>query len=296
MRRLFVCLLLMVAACRAQNPAGAQVSPDLQKRIERQVRATFNYPPYVDVTVGQRKPSTDFSGFDEIAVQLSFRGQSQNKQFLVSRDDKVLISTVKMDLTRDPQAEMMAKINIEGRPVRGNKQARVTVVVFDDFQCPYCTRMHQSIVEVLKTYGDRIKVIYKDYPLFEIHPWAERAALDSNCLARQSEGAYWDFADTVHFNPGQIKGDNRPLEGQLAELDRITIDAGKRHAVNAETLQKCISTQSSRTELTASVKEAEAVGVEATPAVIIDGMKIDGAIPVEQLKMILDKELKALGQ
>ena len=295
MRRIFVCLLLLVAGCRAQGPASAALPSDLQQKIERQVRVTFSYPPYVDIAVGERKPSQDFAGFDEVKVTASFRGQSNTKLMLISKDNKTLIAATKMDLTHDPQAEMMAKIDLTGRPVRGNKQAKLTMVVYDDFQCPYCSRMHQSINEVLKTYGDRIKVIYKDYPLFEIHPWAERAALDSNCLARQSEGAYWDFADFVHANPQQIKGDKRPLEGQLAELDRVTMDIGKRHSANEADLKKCVDTQATRGDLGASVKEAESLGVEATPAVIIDGMKMDGALPTEELKLILDKELKSLG-
>ncbi len=90
--------------------------------------------------------------------------------------------------------------------------------------------MHQTLNDVLKSYGDRIKLVYKDYPLFEIHPWAERAALDSGCLAKQSEGAYWEFADYVHANPQQIKGEKRALPGQIAELDKITFDIGKKHS------------------------------------------------------------------
>ena len=97
-------------------------------------------------------------------VKLSYGGQTQTRELLLSKDGKTLLSVMKMDLTRDPQAEMMAKIDLQGRPVRGNKDAKVTVVVYDDFQCPYCSRMHQTLNEVLKSYGDRIKVVYKDYP------------------------------------------------------------------------------------------------------------------------------------
>ncbi len=129
----------------------------------------------------------------------------------------------------------MAKIDLNGRPVRGNKDAKVTVVVYDDFQCPYCSRLHQTLNDVLKTYGDQIKVVYKDFPLLEIHPWAERAAIDSGCLAKQSAGAYWDFADYVHANGHQIQGEKRPVDAQLSELDRITMDVGKRHSADVAT-------------------------------------------------------------
>jgi protein-disulfide isomerase len=154
--------------------------------------------------------------------------------------------------------------------------------------------MHQTLIDVLKSYGDRIKVVYKDYPLFEIHPWAERAAIDSGCLAKQSAGAYWDFVDTVHANGRQIQGEQRALNVQIAELDRITRDVGKRHATDTAALDGCINAQS-KTDLKASVKEAAEVGVESTPAVFINGMKMDGALPEDEFKLVLDRELKNVG-
>jgi protein-disulfide isomerase len=290
MRRLFLCVLLLAVGCRAQNPNSAE----LNQKIEKQVRATFGVPPYVDVTVGERTPSTEFAGYDHLVVKFSYEGQSQTRELLLNKDDKTLLSVLKMDLTRDPLAEVMAKIDLTGRPVRGNKDAKVTMVVYDDFQCPYCSRLHQTLNDLLKSYGDRIKVVYKDYPLVEIHPWAERAAIDSGCLAKQSEGAYWDFADYVHANGRQIQGEKRPLEMQLAEVDRITMDVGKRHSADAAALESCVKTQSN-TDLKASLKEASGMGVEATPAIFIDGMKLEGAVPEEELKLVLDKELKNVG-
>jgi protein-disulfide isomerase len=290
MRRLFLCVLLLAVGCRAQSPNGAE----LNRKIEKQVRATFNLPPFVEVSPGERKQSTDFPGYDEMSVNISYNGQSQTRELLISKDGKTLISIIKMDLTRDPLAEVMAKIDQKGRPVRGNKDAKVTVVVYDDFECPYCSRMHQTLLDVLKIYGDRIRIVYKDYPLVQIHPWAERAAIDSGCLAKQSDSAYWDFADYVHANGKQIQGEKRPVNVQLAELDRITLDMGKRHSANAATLESCVKEQS-KTDLNASVKEAEALGVEATPALFIDGMKMDGAVPESELRLVLDKELKSVG-
>jgi len=136
--------------------------------------------------------------------------------------------------------------------------------------------------------------VYKDYPLVQIHPWAERAAIDSGCLAKQSDGAYWDFADYVHANGRQIQGEKRAKDVQIAEVDRITLDTGKRHSANVAALESCVKEQT-KTDLNASVKEAEAVGVEATPALFINGVKMDGAVPAEELKLVLDKELKLVG-
>jgi protein-disulfide isomerase len=290
MRRLFLCVMLLAVGCRAQSPA----SPELERSIDKQVHATFNLPPYVGVTVVERKPSDQFPGYDKLTVVLAAGEQSQKQEFLLSKDGKTLISMRKMDLTRDPQAEMMAKIDLHGRPVRGNPNAKVTVVVYDDFQCPYCSHMHQTLIDVLKTYGDRIKVVYKDFPLKEIHPWAERAAIDSECLAKQNGAAYWDFADYVHANGREIQGEKRPVNLQQAELDRIAMEAGKRHSADGAALASCVKAQP-KTDLDASEKEAEGLGVEATPALIINGMKMDGAVPEDELRMVLNKALKDAG-
>lgn len=292
MKKLFALTVLLALGCSAQQPAATQ---DLNRRIERQIRSTFKVPGYVDLQVGPKTSGSDIPGYDKIAVTFS-RGESkQTHDFLVSSDGKKLLSVTTMPLDKDPYAETMAKIDTTGRPFRGAKDAKVTVVVYDDFQCPFCTRMHTTLFnDVMKSYGDRVKVIYKDYPLFEIHPWAGRAAVDSGCLADQSMGAYWEFADYVHANPKAISGDKRPLDNQLAEVDKVAVDLGKKHSVDAARLDKCVKDQS-HAKLEASVKEAEGIGVEATPALFINGMKLDGAVPARELRMVLNQALKDAG-
>jgi protein-disulfide isomerase len=289
MRRLILCVLLLTVGCRAAAPAKANA--DLDHRVSKLVLATFKLPPWVSVKVEGRTPSKEFPGFDKLSVVLSSGNQTQTREMLLSKDGKTLYTMTKMDLTRDPQAETMAKIDLQGRPVRGNKDAKVTVVVFDDFQCPYCSRMHQTIRDVLKTYGDRIKVVYKNFPLTQIHPWAKRAAIDSDCLARQSSDAFWDFADNVHSHGREIQGGKRPVKEQHAAVDRIALEAGKRHNADMAALQSCIDEQPTA-ELDKSVAEAKALGVEATPSLFVNGLKMDGAVPEEQFRIVLDKELQ----
>jgi protein-disulfide isomerase len=287
MRRLILCVLLLVVGCHAAAPVDA----DLEQRVTKLVLATYNLPPWVNVKIAERTPSKEFPGFDKLSVVLSSGEQTQTREMLLSKDGKTLYTMTKMDLTRDPQAETMAKIDLTGRPVRGNKDAKVTVVVYDDFECPYCSRMHQTLKNVLQSYGDRIKVVYKDFPLTRIHPWAERAAIDSECLAKQSGEAFWDFADYVHGHGAEIQGSKRPVKEQLADVDQIALDAGKRHNVDMAALQSCIQAQST-VELDKSIAEADALGVEATPSLFINGLKMNGAVPEEQLRAVLDKELK----
>ena len=166
----------------------------------------------------------------------------------------------------------MKKIDVKARPVRGNKDAKVVAVNFDDFQCPYCSRMHQNLFPgLLKEYGDRVQFIYKDFPLVEIHPWAMHAAVDANCLAAQSNEAYWQYADYLHENQKQI-GSEKSHEAQFAALDALALKQGQQQNVDAAKLQACIKAQD-QTAVKASIHEGESLGVEATPTMFVNGEK-----------------------
>jgi protein-disulfide isomerase len=266
----------------------------LNRRVERAVRSEFKIPAYVRISISSPTPS-DFANFENVTVTFATENKKQTHEFLISKDGKQLIDMRKMDLTVDPYQKTMSKIDLTGRPPRGNKDAKVTVVVYDDYQCPFCSRMHQELFSLMKDYSDRVKVYYKDFPLFEIHPWARRAAIDSDCLARQSGEAFWDFADYAHANGRQIGGEKKPLEAQLATVDHIATDIGNKRNLNATALAQCIKEQPSK-DLENSLKEAESLGVNATPFLFVNGQKVEGAIPAEEFKAILDQALRDVGQ
>ena len=285
-RRSFVLLLMVCLGCVAQS-----ASPDLNKKIERQVRSYYKVPAEVHVTVGVPAPSTDFPNYDSLIVTVDGGERKQDITFLVSKDRSSLIRMTKFDLSKDPFAETMSKIDVSGRPTRGIKASKVVVVNFDDFECPFCSRMHQNLFpEILKEYGDRVTFVYKDYPLAEIHPWATHAAVDANCLASQSSDAYWDFADYIHANQHEVNNE-KTSGARLEALDKLTMLQGQKHNVDVVKLQSCIKAQDESAVKT-SMKEAERVGVEATPTLFINGEKIDGAVPVGELRAALDRALK----
>ncbi len=187
-----------------------------------------------------------------------------------------------MDLTKDPYAETMKKIDVAGRPVRGNPDAKVTIVNYDDFECPFCSRMHSTLMsEILPQYGDKIKIIYKDYPL-SMHPWAIHAANDANCLAKESDKGYWEFADYVHANQHAISDPQKDVQLAFADLDRITLDIGKKNGVDATKLQACVKAQANSVK--SSMAEGDAVGVSATPTMFVNGERLEGALDADEVK------------
>src|ERR1700691_961473 len=286
-RRSLLLLLLICLGCVAQS-----APPDVARKIEHQVRSFYTIPADVKVTVGAVTPSSDVPGYDAVTVNIDGGdGKQKDYKFLLSKDRATLLRVTKFDLNKDPFAELMSKIDVAGRPSRGAKSAKVVVINFDDFECPFCSRMHQTLFpEILKEYGDRVTFIYKDYPLLEIHPWAMHAAVDANCLASQNGDAYWDFADYIHANQHEVSNEKAPT-ARLDALDRLTLLQGQKHNLDVVKLQSCLKAQD-ESGIKASMKEAEGLGVEATPTLFINGQKIDGAVPINDIRAALDQALK----
>lgn len=290
--RLFlVSTLLCTLGCSAQSSKPVDDNATVTRRIEQKVRSTFSLPPSLGVNVGKREPS-EIPGYDKVPVTLSRDGRASTHDFLVSKDNKTLIEWQKLDISKDP----MDAINMSGRPERGNKDAKVVIVNYDDFQCPFCSKMHQTFFpELMKTYGSQVKVVYKDYPLTAIHPWAMHAAVDANCLALQNSDAYWEFADYAHANQKAINGEKRDIKEEYAALDQITQDLGKKHGVDMTQLTACVKKQD-EAQVRASMAEGDKLGVDATPTMFVNGEQLSGAVPDTVLRDVINRALKDAGQ
>ena len=290
-RRSLLILLLICLGCVAQS-----APPDVALKIEHHVRSFYNIPADVKVTVGTISPSTEMPGYDGVSVNIDGGdGKRKDYKFLLSKDRATMLRVTRFDLNKDPFAELMSKIDVTGRPSRGPKSAKVVVINFDDFECPFCSRMHQTLFpQIFKEYGDRVTFIYKDDPLTEIHPWALHAAVDANCLAAQNGDAYWDFADYIHANKREVDTEKTPV-ARFDAIDKMTMLQGQKHNVDVVKLQSCVKAQN-EDAVKASMKEAEGLGVNGTPALFINGQKIDGAVPIGEVRAALDAALRDAGQ
>jgi len=290
-RFFFGCLLLLlVAGCKAQD---SPLNPKVDRRIEILVRSQLNVPQDWRVDVGPRSKS-DIAGYDAVPITFTSSTDANKKQtlnFLISRDGNTLARLSKWDISKDP-SEM---ISTDSRPVRGNPQAKVTIINFDDLECPYCARMHaQLFPDTINRYKDQIKVVYKDYPLIEIHPWALRAAIDANCIAIQNPTAYWNYVDYLHTHGDDITGPDRDPVKSAAALDKIARDEGQRSKLDTEKLNACLTKQDDSV-VRASLKEGDALGVDGTPTLFINGERLSGALPESQVWLSIDRALKAEG-
>jgi protein-disulfide isomerase len=287
-----VLILAATVGCKAQEtgPKDAIKDPALARRIEIMVRSQFNIPPDYTVALGVRKPS-NIPGYDSLQVAITRGTRNTSTEFLISTDNTSLARLEKFDLAKIPAQH----IPVDNRPIRGNPAAKVTVINFDDLECPYCARMHQQLFpETLERYKDKVRFIYKDDPLTEIHPWAMHAAVDSNCLADQNAGAYWGYVDYLHAHGQEVTGEDRNLTRSNLALDKIAREQGKIFNLDAPKLDACLQKQDDGA-VRASMSEAESLGVEGTPFLFIDGERINGALPAPQVWAVIDRALRAAG-
>jgi protein-disulfide isomerase len=211
--------------------------------------------------------------------------QASDKQPTPSDAPKPLVATNNI-----PRVDAR-EIKIDGRPVRGAKDAKVTIVFFDDFQCPYAAYMYKTLFdEVMKDYGDRVNVALRETPNTEIHTWAIRAAINADCLAAQNSDAYWDFGDYVHAHQTEIEVDPSGV------LDKLAIEQGQKHNLLVPSLQECIETQS---DILFKASRSEAIhqlGVRDVPTLFINGEKLLGSVTAQPLRDAINRALRDAGQ
>jgi protein-disulfide isomerase len=292
-------LLMATGICLAQAPAAdttakpADMSPGLERKIEVMIRSELGVPPQYQMAIGARQKS-DVSGYDTLPVTFSLPGAPDHNQtvnFLLSKDGNTLARLSQWDVGADPTATLPTM----GRPVRGNPQAKVTIVNFDDLECPYCARMHAEFFpQTLDHYPGLVKFVYLDYPLVEIHPWAMHAAVDANCLAAQNSDAYWNYVDYLHTHGQDVSGpENDPGKAALT-LDKLAQQEGDRDHLDSGKLTACVAKQDD-SKIVAEMKSADKLGVNATPTFFVNGERWAGQLDEAQLAVMIDRALKAEG-
>ena len=161
-------------------------------------------------------------------------------------------------------------------PAKGPKDAKVTIVEFSDFECPYCVKAEDVVKQVIAKYGDKVRVVYRDFPL-PFHKNAQKAAEAAHCAADQ--GKYWEMHEKLFANAKALEVP--ALKGYAKELG---LDGGK--------FEKCLDSGDKAKLVSDGKKAGEEVGVTGTPAFFVNGVMISGAQPLEAFSSLIDAELK----
>jgi len=176
-----------------------------------------------------------------------------------------------------PGAPAKVQVSADDDPARGPQNAPVTMIEFADFQCPYCGRFHaQTLPLILKEYGDRVRLVYRDFPLTSIHPYAEKAAEAGECAHEQ--GKFWEYHDILYLNQTALDRASLGRYAQNAGLDTAQFDS-------------CLDSGKYESEVAGDLRDGAAAGVQGTPAFFVNGRLISGAQPYSVFKSAIDAAL-----
>ncbi|RMD58813.1 DsbA family protein [Candidatus Parcubacteria bacterium] len=162
--------------------------------------------------------------------------------------------------------------------IRGPQNAPITLVEYSDIQCPFCKRFHNTLKELLKRYPNKIRWVYRHFPLDSLHPYARKAAQASECAGEQ--GKFWEYLDYLFDNQSSIN-------------EEFLSQAAKQIGLNTDKFIACLQGGKYIQKVTSDQLEGQKSGVRGTPGSVINGKFYRGALPVNQLSLIIEQELKA---
>jgi protein-disulfide isomerase len=278
------CLAALIAVMGFE--VGAALADDAANaKIIEYYRRKSNLPPEVEIKVTDITDAK-IAGAKTATLTMARGGQVQKTMILMSPDGRYVVFGELEDVTADPFKAIAAKIKTDGMPTRGPKDAKVTIVEYSDFQCPYCARAHATVADqVMKEYDGKVKLVYKNFPL-GFHPWAEPAAVAGLCAFEQDPQAFWKLYD-YYFKAQQQLNPQNIKEKSAEEL--------KGTKVNMDKWNDCVDNKKTLAQVKADMAEGQSVGVTGTPAFLINGRKISGAQPFQNFKAIIDDELARSG-
>jgi protein-disulfide isomerase len=250
-----------------QAPAPAVAPPtELQKKIEAYLRDLYGFGKDFTLTVGAPQP-TPISDLYAFNIDVGFNGQSDSTIIYVSKDGKFLIRGELDDLSLDPLASIRDAIHLEGVPSKGPADARVTLVEYADYECPVCRQLDTLLRTTLLPKYPQIRLVFKDFPITDLHPWAMSAAEAAHCAFTQNPAAFWKFHDSVFDSQDLISPDNA--------FDKL-LDLASQAGLNADQLKTCMADPTTAQFIQTEQAEGQAVEVSSTPTIFVNGRRIVG--------------------
>ncbi|MGH9446007.1 MAG: DsbA family protein [Terriglobia bacterium] len=280
---LFLLTGFLSAGAQTQQ-APAQVSPSeaLRNKIAHYLRERFSVPGTATLTVAPLRPSI-YQGFELTTVTIEDAGHRQTSDFYVSKNGDYLVEGNIFGLNENPQTEVERLIHTEGEPSAGPANAPVTIVEYADLECPHCAEEQQFIEkDLLPKYGGKIRVIFKEFPLFSIHPWAVTAAMANECAYQLNPSDFLRYRDLIFENQNAIKA---------ATAGQQLLDYGVQAGLDRNKLSACINAKSSLPRVRQDFLEGEKLGVSSTPTFFINGKMITGAVPPQTFYTLIDQDL-----
>src|SRR6266481_6439118 len=188
--------------------------------------------------------------------------------------------TTPADLEKQEVAAKVAEPSDEEiQKVYDANKAQLTIIEFSDYQCPFCGRAESTVDEVMKHYGNKVRLVYRDFPL-PMHPLARPASEAASCA--NAQGKFWEYHATLFANQTALGEDQLKVYAKNVGLDAAKFD-------------QCLKDKPFKAAIDKDVADGEKVGVNGTPAFFINGRMLSGALPFDKFKEVIDEELTAKG-
>jgi protein-disulfide isomerase len=203
------------------------------------------------------------------------------RSYLMQQEQERMFGALLIKLRRDYGYKSLiepdrAKVETQGHPTKGPSNAPITIVEFSDFECPYCGGLFPTMQQIEQNYKDKIRIVYRQFPLTNIHPKAQKAAEASLCANEQNK--FWQLHDAMFGDQTNLAVD--ALKGKAASL-----------AMNVEAFAACLDSGKYASAIQASIAEGTKVGVTGTPALFINGRYLGGNQPYGEIEKIIEDEL-----
>jgi protein-disulfide isomerase len=221
----------------------------------------------VKLIVGPLKESP-VAGLQEADIDVTIGENKEAAKFYVSKDGKYLFRGELSDMTQDPLAANLAQIRMTDAPALGNANAPVTIVEYADFECPVCRNLHDALRGILPNYAGKVRLVFKDFPIDQLHPWARTAAIAGRCAYQQKPAAFWKLYDLIYDNQEVISAEDAWTK---------MLDYAGQSGLDTAMFKSCMASPDATAAVNASHANGETLEVTSTPTVFVNGRRMVGA-------------------
>jgi protein-disulfide isomerase len=254
-----------------------------QDEIAQHVRQQFKLPDATSLTVGPFHDS-GFPNFLATTVTAENGKDKRTGDFYITKDNAILVLGSVLDLGFDLKREALRTIVTTNQPTQGPAHAPVTIVEFADLECPTCGRLHEFFEkELIPKYGDKVRVIFKEFPLVQIHDWSLAAAIANQCVYEIKPEAYAPYRSLIFQNQSTTNAAN-VRDNLLRYADQVGVDRVR--------LAGCLDSKASLPRVDEGTREAKQLEISSTPTCFINGRMLVGFPSAEAYYMAVDAALK----
>jgi protein-disulfide isomerase len=276
-------LPLLACALVLQGAETKKASALDKATLEAYVRHLFVWGPQIKVEIGDPKPAP-LAGMLEVNVHASAGPATQDELFYVSKDGQKIVRGSVYDVKDNPFKPELDKLKTDLQPNFGTPGAPVVLVLFSDFQCPYCKEEAKMLrTNVLSAFPKQVRLYFMDLPLEQIHPWAKPAAIAGRCIFKQNADAFWLYHDWIYEHQGEITKDN---------LREKVLEFAKGKEIDALQLGRCMDTKATEAEVDKTVTLSRELRVNATPTLFVNGRRLPSQAAWNDLRTIIEQEIE----